>query len=372
MSVYGSISSFNWKTNLHESNQPILQEDFFTFIKLSDSYINEIFENLEFNSLSIEENVYMYISEGKEIKKSIIQKIKELFQKFAGFAKDIFNKLFEKLKALYNKNDFTDKVIFRYKDKVTWENIQVMIDKGWPGISTKYCMVGKPAKPDKFIIDELPFGPSVKYALDKIIEAKDISQAQDFYNDFLKKLDAFKEDNVDQNHIYNLNFIDTNAKMDIYKNVFNSEDSLKNIEQNLYFIVPENNKTEKYFPTKYPFESTKQFTENGQKMINKIKEDGNKLLKSLKIDEENAKLKSIESYQKHSNDVESYEDTEKINILYYKANYQYISTYLHHCGKMVTIIVKICMLQHKAAISFYMAMLKDLKKYLPEVFMNKK
>lgn len=349
------------------------------FIQESNEFVFNLFdENSLFGIMEAEATLLLNTNKVEETKKSIIQRIKELFSKFIGFVKGAFAKLADKLQEVYNKTNFVDKFVVRYKNIVIWENVEKLKEAGWKGMSTSIPMVGTPVS----IKDTLLFDSESQKQLEEfekyynqIITSNSSDDAKQIYNTFSKRLKEYKE-RISEDNYYRMSlrknmqigFADIDLRMatltpDEYEKLLNSR----------YFAISNVSEDEKmYFPIKKYFITTKYMAENGQKLIRDVRQFGKKMISVLKVDKKESELVNMKSYK---NGGSNYNENDKegniISMLYYKAKYEYASAFISLSQKMTSLVLSIMKNQHKYAIKFYMSIVSAINKYLPEVAKSK-
>ena len=375
MSVYSS-SVYDYRYN---EAKTVSLEELARSIQESNEFVFNLFnENSLFGIMEAEATLTLNTNKVEETKKSIIQRIKELFSKFIGFVKGAFAKLADKLQEVYNKTNFVDKFVVRYKNIVIWENVEKLREAGWKGMSTSIPMVGTPVS----IKDTLLFDSESQKQLEEfekyynqIITSNSSDDAKQIYNTFSKHLKEYKEriskDNYHRMSLrknMQIGFADIDLRMatltpDEYEKLLNSR----------YFAISNVSEDEKmYFPIKKYFITTKYMAENGQKLIRDVRQFGKKIISALKVDKKESELTNMKSYKKGgSNYNENDKEGNVINMLYYKAKYEYASVFISLSQKMTSLVLSIMKNQHKYAIKFYMSIVSAINKYLPEVAKSK-
>lgn len=375
MSVYSS-SVYDYRYN---EAKTVSLDQLTRFIQESDEFVFNLFnENSLFGIMEAEATLTLNTNKVEETKKSIIQRIKELFSKFIGFVKGAFVKLADKLQEVYNKTNFVDKFVVRYKNIVIWENVEKLKEAGWKGMPTSIPMVGTPVS----IKDTLLFDSESQKQLEEfekyynqIITSNSSDDAKQIYNTFSKRLKEYKE-RISEDNYYRMSlrknmqigFADIDLRMatltpDEYEKLLNSR----------YFAISNVSEDEKmYFPIKKYFITTKYMAENGQKLIRDVRQFGKKMISALKVDKKESELTNMKSYKKGgSNYNENDKEGNMISMLYYKAKYEYASAFISLSQKMVSLVLSIMKNQHKHAIKFYMSIVSAINKYLPEVAKSK-
>ena len=375
MSVYSS-SVYDYRYN---EAKTVSLDQLNSFIQESNEFVFNLFnENSLFGIMEAEATLALNTNKVEETKKSIIQRIKELFSKFIGFVKGAFAKLADKLQEVYSKTNFVDKFVVRYKNIVIWENVEKLKETGWKGMSTSIPMVGTPVS----IKDTLLFDSESQKQLEEfekyynqIITSNSSDDAKQVYNTFSKRLKEYKE-RISEDNYYRMSlrknmqigFADIDLRMatltpDEYEKLLNSR----------YFAISNVSEDEKmYFPIKKYFITTKYMAENGQKLIRDVRQFGKKMISVLKVDKKESELVNMKSYK---NGGSNYNENDKegniISMLYYKAKYEYASAFISLSQKMTSLVLSIMKNQHKHAIKFYMSIVSAINKYLPEVAKSK-
>ena len=376
MSVYGgTIQNYNY-----DAEKAITLEQFVDFVRESDNFVSSIFDNGLFSIMESEYALTASTEKSEQTKKSIIQKIKELFSKFVGFVKGAFEKLANNLQEVYNKTNFVDKFVSRYKNVVTWENVEKLTNSGWKGVPSEIFMVGTPAKLQDAVVGEIKNSKVEKYnfdtEFDKIINSKDTEEAESNYKKFSEKLKEMKDDAIEddmKSMLLRKQIKSEDLNNKILKGEIKVDEEVlqKMIQQHYsnYFFTFQKNEYGRYYPQdRNIFESTKYMAENGQKLARDVKQTGKKILSVMKIENKESDLTNMKSFKKGgSNYNENDSNVNKINMLYYKAKYEYASVFIKASSLGIRNVVNVIKTQHKHAIKFYMTMVSAIKKYLPNV-----
>ena len=110
------------------------------------------------------------------------------------------------------------------------------------------------------------------------------------------------------------------------------------------------------------FNLTKEFAESGQSKIKKIRENYNYLTKELS----NRKyffLDNMKTFKKKGVNETEDKETNQINILYLKAQYEFSAAYISRVKRIISAIVSMLKDQHRIAIKSYTVMAMAVKKY---------
>lgn len=306
----------------------------------------------------------------EQVKKTIIQKIKELLGRFYKFVKDSFDSLVEKLNKFYMETNFTDKFISKFSSNVTWDNMQKAIKGGWKGLSIKQPMIFRLVSvrdsdlftsiEDSFEYDEETDGSKrnidkveldVQRDIDPIITSADKDEAQENYDKFKEKLVKFRKMGIRKESLYS--FTD---------NILNKADN--GVENYILGIFNNTNADDGYYypPDRKIFELNKNFAETGQKQIKEISANYKTSLKNIKYLNK-GNLTNMKSYTGKGSNKTDNEEVNKINYLYCKAKYEYGIAIIQRCSKIIRTVVTILKMQHKYAISFYMTVNSAVQKY---------
>lgn len=372
MSIYGNIAS---------SRNPFTETAFLDYLYESNQFIDRLFRQevaiFEADETSTGLTVVNIPSEKKEekveeVKKTIFQRIKEAISKFIEMVKAGFEKVIESLKQFFVDKKFLDNIISRYKDVVTWENMQKAREKGWNGILTNFPCIGK-----FFSINDsniynniykisgketpkesmLTFDPEPYY--NKIWDANTLNTAKETYNEFKEKLDvlatAGKIESVDS-FLSNKNekghmFVD-DAPFVISKDLHDAKN--KKGEPETY-----------YYPDAKMFNRTKAIAETGRSLLTQIRKRSEQMIGDMKNDKR-LKLKDMKSSRKklYSNEEESMNDYYQIQLLSYRAQYEFSAVYLKVHAKLIKIVQQLFAMQSRQAILTYLAIYKGIKPFV--------
>ena len=321
MSIYGNISSLD-----------IYYEDkFLNFLSESDNYIKS------FNFISISES---------NIITSLVSKIKDMIEKFIKFIKDSWTKLQKRVNDIYMENNFTDKFFQKYKDLVTWENVQKAIQGGWTGLSKDTRQIKRfvSIKDSKFnqLIEQSDSKDKDALSLfgsytDKIFQSTNLEEAESYYEKCKEEIRKITDEKSQEN-----------------------KKNLKNrLEQELYetpklIII---NKKQFQVPVEKCFLNTKKFTEEGQSERKKISVQYKDALKLLKI-EKLKRRKAFKNTKKSTNNEEA-----QIELLGAKANYQFIVAYIKRLSAINSSILSLLRDQYYHSIRNYLEYKKGIEKY---------
>ena len=339
--------------------------EFFDFIQESDYEVKRIFENIEMINVLQEDNTslaipskFEYTQDSEKLKTTLIEKVKELYNKFATFVKDLFEKVAKALHEMYMKTNLTDKFISQYKDKVTFKNMVIAREKGWVGIPNSVPLINKLADPsDSHLYKEmnsdlLQFEKdkiNVESDIDPIIRAEDYKKASNIYSIFNDKLNKFKS----------YNSLENENSYRISNNLKSTLGPWANIED--AYLLTTNDKSEDgdhYYPNAELFAKTKSLAENGQALIKKLSQSGKNAVKLLDLD----KKVDLNNW-KNASKAKTEDETRKITALYYKAKYEYTSAVISRSSQVIKAVTELNRSQHKFAIKAYFEFLKAYNKY---------
>ena len=350
MNIYGNnILKYNYITT----------ENFFDILEESENNIEKIFDSFSI----IKENddtLSLVDKKSEEAKKTLIQKIKELVNKFVQFCKDLFKKVSEKIKQIYLNTNFVDEFVSKFKDKMTFQNMLKAKENGWKGIPNHIPMINHVAnlsdsKLAKAIEEDYGLYTVVTLDdIDPIIKAKDLEDAKDKYNEFETKLKKFKSE-IDVEDSESYLFSNNGAKFDILGTKIGQA----------YFVISKDISEDgnHYYPTIIDcFQKTKIFAEEGEKNIKKIAYEYKKYVNEFIVSKQ-VTNSNIKSYNNGGSNHTGDNETDNINILYYKAIYKYQSAVMQRTAKITKAVLGVLKEQHSTSIKFYMHCVQGIKKY---------
>jgi hypothetical protein len=367
MAIYGNY------INDYSKTQAMSFMEFFEFLHESDLEMNSIFERAEITCLFEAKNSTALStvvapegisSDPEKVRIHVIAKIKELVTKFINMVKEAFKKLSDKLKDLYANTNFVDKYVSKYKDKVTYDNMQIARKNGWNGLpKTLPCINQLCSTKDSDLYMNKVYNANDAYNekveleekdIEDIVSAKDLSEAKEKYKKFKEELQKVKGNLLSCDVETQQNRLERNNKS---KDKINYTFNRMNVIDNWYAITVDNNGNENfYYPDKELFEKTKYLAENGQKETKNISQESKYVINNLKIDKDvhKANLK---------NTGEKGDDNKQILILYYKAKYEYASLQIQYMTQLSKAIINIIHKQHSMAINVYMQFVSAYNQY---------
>lgn len=370
MSIYGN--GF-----MREQEPVVTMEMFMDFFTESTIQMELMFERANIIQTLREENTELAIpisidfsksSDSEKVKKSVIEWAKEVFKNFVKAVKDLFNKVAESIHKLYLNTNFIDKIVSRYKDTVTYENLEKIKEKGWPGLPTSYPLINK--YPDVRDSALYRYGDSDDSSLNVLIDhdsvilpigtAQTLDEAKEAYSKFSEKLEKLekstKHDDSDTSISFSNEF---KAKLtDNYDLVFYGCFGTTLEDKN------------HYMPAKNQFMFTKDFAEKGEAKIKEIR-DGYKFIINKHEITRDIELSNMKSFRPKGSNHISDEDVNQINILYYKARYKYAGAIVKRLSKIIKSIITIIKQEHIIAIRTYSKLAKDITHYLGHIKGNK-
>lgn len=348
MAIYGQYAQKFVKTS-------DLLFEFLNYMNESDKYITQLFTQ---DTMSLNEDLLaLPLNDNQDkIKTSIIQKIKEIVDKFIEFVKNLIDKLIEIVHKFYIEHNLVDATMSKYKDIVTWNNIQKARTNGWHGIHKDKDMIYHIAEMEDSCLERDLKGAASEYNIsskdyigqrdfEKLKNAKTYSEAYEIYEDIKYKLKKFATSS------------DSTSSIEFSNSLSNSLNILK--RQKTYFFVTSKDKFDEdhYFPTKETFEAIKFMAEKGQKQNKEYKANIKNSLKTITQELQNIKLDYKQS------DKKSPDEAKRIEYLYYKAYYEYVSIYVKRYSMTLKSICEIRTKQHSVAISRYIEFVAVIKKY---------
>lgn len=346
MAIYGnSIATMS----LTEDKMISISE-MFNFINESDMEMACMFERANIIQIIKEDNTEIaipkemdYSTNPETVKKTVIEKVKDLVSKFITFVKTSFQKLVESIQKFYLEHNINDSFFSKWKDKVTWNNLLIAKDKGWNGIPITIAMPGKPANISdsgfyRDIYENLGVAIDIEKDINPIVLAEDYPKSKELYDIFVEKNSKFKKE------------IEKREKDFIYG---------ARAQQNgsAYFrIGPDRHKVGAmtyYYPDGKGFIATKTFAENGQKHIKELQFGSKEVIKQMNLSKD-VELNNMKSYKKGGANESEDKEINKIEILYYRARYEFASTMIFCKSKIMQTIINCLKDQHKNAMQCYM------------------
>lgn len=362
MAIYGSMI----KENVVFGHAMSLEE-FFDFIQESDKQMEIMFEKTDLIQVLKEENTSLSIptkisfdGDPETVKKTVIQKIKDLVDKFVQMVKEAFANLAKKLQEAYNNANFVDKFVSKFSDKVTFENLKIAKSKGWKGVPTSIPMINKfaDAKDSKLYenMNDEYYKNNTAINLDKdirpIVNSKNLEEAKEKYNQFVEKLNKVKEEEKRE----------TSSSYIISKNLDQRFDFKGDAILKAYFVISTDQSDDShYYPIPEGFAKTKKFAEEGQSLIKQVSQGSNAAINNLKL-EKGASLNNLKS-AKGTNSSDNAE-INQINILYCKAIYQNASQRVSVASKILRAVLGILRMQHRVAIQGYMQYVSAINRFV--------
>ena len=204
MSVYCGF--FN--ESIEEREPEYTLESFTNFLFESELEMSALFEratiftalNEETTALAIPSTIsFDGATSTDEVKKTAVQKIKEIFTMLTKAIQDGVQKLIEKVQEMYTKTNLTDKFVSQFKELTTWDNLQKCKAAGWRGIPKSLPSVISLADPSDSEMQRMKDKPSiygdipeVEKDIDPILTAPTLSDAKDIYKKFEAKNSRFR------------------------------------------------------------------------------------------------------------------------------------------------------------------------------------
>ena len=379
MAVYGNI--------IMEQNRSMDMSDFIDFFQETTSQLELMFERANVIQSLKEANVLLEDvpaavkpvvtnSEPEKVKKTLLEKVKEIWVKFVQMVKNAFEKLANAIHNKYMEINFVDKIVSKNKNIVTFENLKKAKENGWVGMPTNVPMINKIADPtDSKLYKDMELYNiqsnnnsksttsadfdnliSTEDDIDPILSAESLEDAKEKYKKFEEKLKKFNEDKKRENKSGNYT---RNSFASADPTSFWSSKNAKGVEHAYFTITNIKSEDGKYYmPSSDGFLRTKELAEKGQFIIKNIKNSSQIAIKNLK-GEKDIEMNNLKSYQKSKVDSEA----NQIIILYYKAKYMYSKSYISRMTKIMNTVLSIIREQHIIAINAYIHYVKAIKKY---------
>lgn len=354
MAIYGSYL---------RGEEPVFEKvsffDMLNFVTESDLEMNSIFER----SLAIESFINeaegvseditsKYGFDSEKTKKTILEKIKEIWDKFCNFVKTTFDELSKKLHDFYMNTNVSDAIMSAKSKNVTYVDLQKCREAGWKGIPNTLSSVCKicEIKDSSILTRDYYNNISEKDDIESIISAKDLDSAKEIYKKFKEKLAEFKS------HKETSERMESSNKISI---------ALGNKGSENYFFAISTDKIDDnhYFPTTQMYINHMNLATNGEKMIKEYrsvhKDYINKIKNNRDID-----LFNMKNYKSIKSDDEFAKDTNQIMIMYYKAKYEFASAYIARCTNVLSATSGILARQHRLACSNAIMYIHAINKYI--------
>lgn len=354
MSVYGSqILNERVDSNFTMGN-------LFEFIFESNTEIEVMFERFnvtETLSGIITESDYAlaipqeFKFDPEQVKKTLLEKIKEIWNKVITAVKTAINNVVEFIHKKYMETNLQDKFISKFSKNMTYDNLKKARENGWIGLAKNNPVIGKLAdlKDSMFfkrILDDNQSGIDMDKDVEPIASASNYEEAKKIYDEYKKKLQEMKTKSMDSTLKISIN---NNFEFDPKK----------------YFFIIYNDAIDEnhYFPGLDGFVRTKKMAEEGQSMLKNYKNDATRLMGNVKIQKE-CDLSNMKSYKKGGSNESSDKEINQIMILYYKARYEFSATYIQKSVMALNAVMGILRRQHTVSMENYMRFAMAISKYV--------
>lgn len=358
MAVYGNLlKSVN--EDVHEN---VSFDQLFNFIYESDNEVNLMFERANLITILKEENTSLAIpndinnaSNPEQVKKKFSEKIKELFNKFVEWVKSAFKNLKQKATEFYLKYNFQDEFLSKWKDKVTWANLEKAKSKGWKGIPESVPSVIEPIS-----INDTRLIKMFKSDFEKLnnqIDNLSKSDSQESLDDNEKKVKDIIKNIESSNNLLNGSESDNIIDMRNNEIMFGNE-----TVPFLGYMKNSGAPQGRYYPNQKLFGNNKHFAETGQKEIKNIKVTGNASIELVK----DVTLSNDKDMMKIGKD--NYKEDKEIlanKIYYLSCKYRYASTslYIKVSSRSLNGLVGALWKQHRAAVQNYILYVHAIEKF---------
>lgn len=382
MAVYGNTALFKEAYSIKSNIINFIEEASCNFCSFVESAFNIINEE---NDIIVADAPYKEIEDDidtdskqsnsasnieEKVKKTFFQKVKQIFEKVIKAIKDFFKGIYNKIHDFYMNTNLKDKALSKYKDKVTYPNLQKAKENGWKGLPKSIPLPGKiwDISDSKFFEDlgedkdndnnlTSDRNPNkILNVIDKIMSAESEEDMMIQY----KEVERLVERQKDRKWLYDdvLDMLsgpatDWNIKY------------FQNGDANIPLCYPGNydKKAPYYFPTMSLFANCKKLAEEGERLQKDLKLDNKLNLKGIK--DEKAVLKSF-----NENDKNAYKNdplmTKKLTYKY-KAQMQYVSIYYQRAFKVCQNVAKVVAIQYKYSIQGYVHFIMAITKYVLKV-----
>lgn len=301
----------------------------------------------------------------EKVQKTFFQKVKEIFIKVITVIKDFFKKIYNNIHDMYMNTNLKDAFWSRYKDKVTYPNLEKAKENGWKGLPAKTILIGKiwdtsdsdffkllskpNSREDEY--DEYYINDILQY-IDKIQGAKDDSELESI----MEKIEEWKKRHSSRSKYWD-NYLSaiSGPILDSQVKYFDNGDI------NMPFINEPAKAGESHImPTVRSFAIIKKLAEEGQR-LQKDQAYSNKVnLKGIK--DEKAVIKSL-----NANDKKAYEDDpfmQKKLMYELKAKMAYINIYYTYCVNACRTVGRVVSMQYKYSIQAYIKFIMAIRHYV--------
>lgn len=357
MAIYGTL--LKTQDSLHEN---VSFEQMIDFIYESDNEMNLLFEGYNVINILKEENTSLIIpkdmnetftNDPEKVTKKFSERIKEMFNKFLDFVKTTFENVKKKIIEFYLEHNFQDNILSKYKDKVTWGNLEKAKKNGWKGISKTLPSVTKLVSINdtlvgKELVDNFK---ALNLAINKLESCKDENDLSNTEQQVKEQMDTIKK------------YVNP-LKSEKDRMISSNKMGIMFGEDIPYFAyyTDTNAPDGYYYPTTQAFAVHKNLAENGQKEIKNMKITGNasiKLIKDVTLHNEKEILDmNKKSFAKDKQDFEN-----KLIFCVSKYKYQSTSLYIKACSKSLNGLLSILAKSHSIAIQNYIQYASAIKKY---------
>lgn len=333
-----------------------------------ESYYDNIYQtDLLFNQLNeqlvlkeADELAVINTATAEKTKKTLIEKIKELFTKFVDFCKTQLKRFIDWLKEKYMNTNVSDSFMQKVGKGITFDDLKKARAKGWKGIPVS-CALVDPAQ-----MSDISILKSLKEEFDKnnyndiceqIIRSEDLKSANEKYEDLKEKLRETRK-----------NTLAKSADSENFKNSLENRFNFSGKDIKMFFFITNDKSSDGkyYYPNSDGFAKVKTVAEKGESFIKSYKSNLNSYLKSVEkelIDPEIAAIKSFKSSESNSS---GNKDVDQINILYHKAKLSVAQASLKAYSNAIQTVISLLKMQHETAIKTYLALIVSTRKYITE------
>ena len=373
MAVYGNTVAFQEAYSNRIDLISWLNEACTSF----NDYIDSFLVIKEENDLIVADVPYKEVEDDKsdekkketveKIKKTFWQKVKEIFIKVIDAIKKFFRGIYTRIHEMYMNTNLKDKFWSRWKDKVTYPNLQKAKDNGWQGLHKSVTLPGKIWDPTESKLfsdlyeslnpenDSRDYNPQyILELIDQMMDKKSENEVDDIFKDIEKAIGVQQErlKGYDHSIVY--------AKGGYFRLSWdNKYYDNGDVNAALATAMMEDDQ-QYYFPPFNLFANAKKLAEEGQR-IQKDKNYDNKInLKAIKDDKEVQKSLI-------KNDMKAYEDDplmmKKLNYKM-KATLAYVTLYYKRCYATCKSVGQVVAIQYQHSISAYIKFIQAINKYV--------
>ena len=284
---------------------------------------------------------------GEKVKKTIIEKAKEIYNKMVTMIKEFVDKAKRKITQFYLNTNVKDMLMSKNKNIVCWENLEKAKENGWFGLEKSVIMIGQMVNirdSSFFDIDSnLKKYDVTQEDVDKILMSTSLEEAEEKSKEIKKRLRELKKEVLIRDN-----------KIAYF---FNNTEKASRYASNPYFAISniDGKDNKHYYPTRDMFELTCKIALEGQSEIKKMKFENGGYIKSLRK-VQTINLKNItETASKEKT------DAQKLQMIYYKTVFDHYGTIIFVMNRVISAVIGMFTQQYSVAIKAFSRLAHDIK-----------